>query len=789
MLPSAYPSSQWMFLLIKNSRMLKKFDLFMCMCVGVENLKHYEAYEAALRQGLQLTLRYLKLLFFGPPRSGKSSARRRLLREILNLHSLGEVSISTGVAETNDIIIKKMTSESAAIAGSQWWSMKRSNQAKQLDVYSEDDLSYLAHLFYRLISKSTAVPTTSSEEVSDLVDRGHSDRATLDSDVTSVIPELVSEAPPVTPLVPQSEEEHEINPSSNSLSDSDETEIQHALEKLSTILQSDSPEELQQLLEAIIMMNMMDVGGQPAFLDMLPALTVGAALYLLFFRLDQQLQEHYPVRFLASGSRDEMTLESSYCIEEVLCQALASIDCFGRQSPQQDAESASDSQALCRALLLGTFKDQVNDTQVSEIDRSLKEKFTGTKLYQEGLLLKSSTGKMFFTLDNMNGTEESEMSQIRKYIERIIKQHFPATPIPASWLMFRIVLHLLNKPVVSLAQCREIGLRLSMSTPVEEALFFFHHDIGSLMHYSNIPSMQDTVVCNPQVIFDSISKLIIDKFQYGNRALSAGEVDEFQQKGQFHLSHIADKTECHRSDLLTLNQLVDVLTHHNIIAEIKHDEREVPSEPKFIMPAVLKYATEEELKPATSTDSEEAPPLFVRFKSGFVPFGVFCASIAHLITRQDSLRPKWQLCNGLVKKNKVTFIIDRAFFATLISRPQDLEIRIKAQAESEYLLSDICLSVWQAVVETLETVVSKMKYKPYAKTEVASSSNEPLFDICFTCCLEDSHSNHLMKMAKDYSGHYHSAECLNQPLTVYLKKEHLIWFSEVRFTRHVARQI
>ena len=76
-------------------------------------------------------------------------------------------SISTGVAETNNVIIKKLTSEPAAIAGSQWWSMKRSEEGTQLDVYGEGDIGYLAQLFFQLISKLSTgtTPGTSSEPV------------------------------------------------------------------------------------------------------------------------------------------------------------------------------------------------------------------------------------------------------------------------------------------------------------------------------------------------------------------------------------------------------------------------------------------------------------------------------------------------------------------------------------------------------------------------------------------------------------------------------------------------
>ena len=443
----------------------------------------YEAYERALQGGISLTLRYLKFLFLGPPRSGKTSTRRQLVQEIINLMSLGESSKSTGVAETNDVIIKKLVSEPAAISNSKWWSPKRSSTKSdigQLDMYSERDLCYLAQLFYRLISTRT-VPAASSEPVPDQASSDHSvSTAPLHTDVPPLTPDT-EETNNILSQNMELEDDNEGQTFCDMLSDSEVMAIEKAFEKLTTILQSNSPEELQQLLEELTMINMIDVGGQPAFLEMLPALTIGPALYFLFFRLDQELRKQYRVRFLAADSEVETLLENSYSIEETLYQSLSSIACFGCHSPQECAESASKPQASSGALLFGTYKDQVDSVQISQMDKTLQERFTGTKPYEDGLLLKTLRGKIFFTVDNMFGTDESEMSDIRQDIEEIIKNNFPAIPIPASWLMFRILLHLLNKSVVSFAQCEEIAKRLSMPTPVEEALWFFHHNIGSLI--------------------------------------------------------------------------------------------------------------------------------------------------------------------------------------------------------------------------------------------------------------------------------------------------------------------
>ena len=152
--------------------------------------------------------------------------------------------------------------------------------------------------------------------------------------------------------------------------------------------------------------------------------------------------------------------------------------------------------------------------------------------------------------------------------------------------------------------------------------------------------------------------------------------------------------------------------------------------------------------------------------------------MAHLIAQLDSMSPRWQLCDNQVMRNKVKFIIDGAFFATLISRPQYIMVRIEQhpKARCKTTLEVICSKVRKTVIQTLEAVILNMKYKPYGTLQV---SIEKPFELAFTCNLEDSHSDHLMIVTKDDSGHH--AKCLKSHIDFDLEDRHLIWF-KVRIT-------
>ena len=763
-----------------------------CFTVGIENAKHFEAYERALQGAERLTMRYLKFIFFGLPRSGKSSTLRRLIREIVNLREVGGVSKSTGVAESSEVIIKKLTSAPAAIIksdqegeSSQWQSLnnlgkvpkKKSKMKKDRSMQGvwRADHKYLAQVFYHLISRSritndTKKPNTEQNEVSNTDKSG------------------IPETPREQNIPYSSENTREIDRASRSTEEKEtaglgasenpkhtgEKVIESAIEKLTTLLKSNDPEEFQLLLDDLTLLNMIDAGGQPAFVEMLPALTIGSALYLLFFRMDQELRKVYPVRFLASEKDRDIVLESSYCTEDVLCQSLSTVACFSSFTTSRRLPSQ---QSISRAILFGTHKDEVEkqgtlEARITEINNTLWETLSGI---QTDLLIKADKENNFFPVDNMDGNDN--IDRIRMEIDSVVQQVFPPIEIPPSWLMFRILLHLLNKPVVSLGQCRLIARKVTMPTSVEEAVWFFHHNIGSLMHYPEIPSMEDVVICDTQVVFDSVSELIIDTFSVSNRAIPESAVREFQDKGLFTLEHIECSTQKHRSSHLTPKQLIDLLKYLNILAEIiPEQESSSQASPKYIIPAVLKCASEDELQPRVRTSpGEEVCSFMIHFDCGFVPFGVFCAGVAHLIAHQDTLSPMWQLSKDhKVKKNKVIFLVDGTFQAILISRPQNLEIQVYqcSGTRKKKSLPEICFSIRQTVTETLETVILKLKYK----TAIQPSEERP-FHLAFACHRE-GHSDHLMKVVEGEEERY--GVCLRDDGELSLAEKHLVWFSASR---------
>ena len=725
--------------------------LFVCFfSTGLQNQQHYEAYQRALKEGVAIPLKYLKVLFFGPPRTGKTSMRRRLVGEIQNLTE-GPFQASTGTAECYDVIVKPVedkTIVSTTVITESKWSTVKALLGKEKIIHETDldeELWFLYQFIYEAVEKSSPVSNLKDETTK---------RPSLKTDP---VPSPISVK---TPKTVKSDLDADASlPNVPSVQRLGDEEIEKAFEAFTKVLQTPRQEQLKLLLDRTILMNMVDTGGQPAFLEMLPALAIGPALYLIFFRLDQGLKERYQIRYVSEDHEDVQLGDSSYTVEEVIFQALSSIACISCTTPRRDTMPNPLSHA---AVLIGTHKDLLrNETEIKTKDEALQEdlkEILEVDLIDKNLLRYAARDRLVFAIDNMTG-DEKELAEVRKRLENVIKQEFDKFPIPASWLMFNIFLSKMGKRTMSLLQCHKIGARLKVKN-TDEALWFLHHCVGTLMHFSDIEELKDVVICDPQVVFDSITDLILNSFNFDS--VSKLACDKFEEAGMFSYKDIQKISKNSKSDSLPLPKLVKLLESLNIIAPITPEypssfavspsnclpeyspQPDACQEEKLVyfMPAVLKHANEEELHMNQSLT--DPIPLMIHFKCGFVPIGVFCAMIASLVAQKNTL--KWILqepCSGhILRKNKATFRINDGgtFDISLISKPKRYEIHIACISAIDTTQEEICQHVLETVCDTLDQVISKMKLKQYL---ISSPPNQTLYELGFKCP-QHSNDDHLV---------------------------------------------
>ena len=271
------------------------------------------AYRQILATGDSIEMWFLKVILLGAPELGKSTVRRRLGGEIADIFSSGETTHpSTGTVESG-VVIRNLSSTTALVTSSEW------NFTKNL---SQEANVFLQYFFSHYLN--TQVTIERSPEV---------------NTAPETIAEGVKEDVPIRPQPEESAVSHTETPHGDShevtskpsagpkASNSSRSSItlSEVAELFRKAVHSEHWKDIKHLLKDTAYIKMEDTGGQPEFMDMLAALTIGPALYLLFCKLIDDLHSHYTVSYRSPSGESSTPVQSTYTVEEVLLSALASV--------------------------------------------------------------------------------------------------------------------------------------------------------------------------------------------------------------------------------------------------------------------------------------------------------------------------------------------------------------------------------------------------------------------------------------------------------------------------------
>ena len=736
------------------------------------------AYHLILATHDTIAMWFIKVVLLGAPGLGKSTVRRRLGGEIDDISSCGETTAypSTGTVESG-VVIRNLSSTTALMTPSEWHFTK--------------DLSEEASFFFSYISrrKIGGVAEISSPPESELTERNTQPEPV----VASKLSDHSSKKPGILRRLQRrirdkvrkssTRSTDAVEPSARPIQSSSSQYKAIVLEVAKLFGSAASPKywkDIKHLFKDTAYIKMEDTGGQPEFMDMLAALTIGPALYLLFCKLIDDLHSLYTVSYRSPSGESSTPVQSTYTVEEVLLSALASVSCFKSYSTtsQVDSEettSTGEGELLAShntslAYILGTHKDLVSEQEIAEFDRKLQESILSTDFYKEGLVQFSSEDRMVLPIDNMHGGKD-EIGKVRQFLEEGMKKHFKKLSIPAAWLVLSLCLRKREERTASLESVLQLAGELGMSErETKSALWFLHHHAGVLMYFPNLAELKDTVICDTQVVYDSATNLIVDTFRFVKVGKAASE--RFRKTGQFSLEDIGKATASVSGDYIPLVKLVKLLEHLNIIAPITPTESTSSrssstqsSKVAYFMPCVLQNAVREELdKWWETTSSPLSPaPLFIRYKCGFSLIGIFPAMIANLVGNEAL-----QLIVDDIKKNRVQFQMSGGDYdrITLISHPKYYAVHITRKSFARTPTHEVCSAVRGMVESTLKTVSSRMNYSFCAE-----------YQLSFEC---PSHPgrDHLCTVSKD-DGSPHVMLCLSKSEPVEMQSQHLAWFGKV----------
>ena len=687
--------------------------IFLFFLVG--EFKFTNAYRHFIKTKDVIKMRFLKFLFSGPPRLGKTTALRRLIGEIIDLLSAGEAQLvhsSTGAVESKrDMIVRTLSITTALVADAEWCA-----------VNSHSDEACMLFQMLQQSLETKDVPFT-SKPATDKMDTRVTKKVTTTTSITATAQQqpIMRDSGTLKPTLPKA---------NLSTPPNDIPVVVELFKKASA--QPKFAECMQHFFKAYLRIE--DTGGQPELMDMLPALTISPGLYLLFFNLEWNLKKEFNVYYQHSPDKATTHEESKITLEEMLLSTLSSVSCSCSPANSLTGEAANNSKmhdilesSNSVAYFVGTHMDKVTEEQISQFDKDLQSIVRGTDFFEKGLVQFCSEDKLIVAVNNMDGGVE-EVEKIKKMLNQAMERHFKPLSIPAVWLLLNLCLRMNKDRTASMKSVLELSSQFNMSAyETKVALWFLHHHAGVMMYFPNVPLLEDLVILDSQVVYDSVTFLILRAMSFDNVNQACSE--KLRERGQFVLKDLvaamvraSEKIEePQNKDLIPPEKLIALLKFLHIIAPISEDIPAHSSAEKqdvlYLMPCVLRTASKHQLD-AVFNDSDRPlhiAPLMIRYKCGFVPLGIFPALISNLIPNKS-----FNLVQREMMKNKVQF--RHQPLKTLVSflcYPRFYAIVISKLSVSECDVRKECAAIRQQVVAALEHVGSHMNYGNFVDYQFA----------------------------------------------------------------------
>ena len=674
------------------------------------------AYRHFISTKATVEMLFLKFLFLGPPRLGKTTALRRLMGKIVDLFTAGELDQyqpSTPAVELgHDMIVQGFTDMAAVIAGSDWSSAENlTDEACMLfqsladfsNVQSKADVATPTSV---AVVESAAVPTQAKP---------------------TPVPGIQAEKPKVAMVMKFFSGMGLMKRRQRKIKD-----IPEVVAIFKSVVENQGLwKDMRHSFKAYLRLE--DTGGQPELMDMLPLLTIGPGLYLLFFSYEWRLEEEFPVFYLNEAGQETPRETSTITLKEMLLSTLSSISCSNSSSNFSTAEEKSSSEmhhilesSNSVAFFVGTHKDQVSEEVVKEMDLQLQAIIRDTDFFEKNVVQFCSADQLVIAMDNSRGGA-AEVQKIRRLLERSMHKNFRKLKVPGVWLLFSLCLRKKEVRIISFQECMELAAQFNMDArETKVALWFLHHHAGILMFFPEVPVLSDLVIVDVQVVYESITRIILQAMTFDTVGLATAE--HFRNTGQFLVKDLVRATRGLSEELIPALKLVALLEFMHIIARIRTNrsavecdstgkEEEEKEEAVFIMPCVLRSASKEvmDLVYTDKLRPQGIAPLMIRYKSGFLPLGVFPALISSLIASSS-----FQLIQEEVKKNLIRFYYGSGFaLISFAAHSKFIGVVVSQQPKGMQDMGLVCVELKNEIGALLDKVATRMNYGRFTEFQFA----------------------------------------------------------------------
>ena len=463
-------------------------------------------------------------------------------------------------------------------------------------------------------------------------------------------------------------------------------------------------------LDKKVLGRIIDIGGQPQLLELLPRFISGISLGVVVTDLSQDLADYSISYFYADdGKSVGKGIKSSLTNEQIIRMFLQMI------------VSQSTKQKKVKVMIVGTHKDvehQSKETRKKK-EKKLKDIVTTFGLEKNIIYTDETHANIIFAVNALHPEEEDHAIGRKIMEETMNEKHAQVVSIPIKHHNLELTIKKLSKSERVAIPIEEVFEHVNhyykTCESMKEGLVFLHRSFR-IFYFKEIP---DIVFGEPQLLLNFMTRVTVYHIKLttnpDQEATSTGAWKQFKEQGIITEDILVDIYNVF-DQVLTPRRMIEVMEKLLITCLV--------SEGEYLMPSLLTaLASLPRAKPSLwlrwlpsgfgnyLTDlisglTSDVTMLF-HFPLGLVRFGVYCTTVCELISNYN-----WKL-TGAVSRNRFSFrrslcagtvaLIDSfdSFFIVNLDIPSNI---------SSGLLPNMCSEVRDTLLTVINKVTKELRY-------------------------------------------------------------------------------
>ena len=712
----------------------------MCIYFTGQTLMRQMLQQAKI-EGLTINVRHAKILFCGASCAGKTSFSR-----LLKHQKHKTVYKSTPAGDAQQVLISGRVN----VEGTNWINLDSKLETQELrrrlvvKLQSHDNADINDSPLNNTSSLNSDAPTIDNEPSFD-IPQSNKQAVTITADSGSIVDVantgLKDRVQDDKNLVPTNEEFSElpITATSELLDENVQINKPVATEE-EMVTYTDSVSE--SIPKTWDLFTLLDTGGQPEFINMLPAINASTAITFVVLNMSsgkECLNNSVLAQYKCDGYNytncflKYTNLHLLKCLLSSVKVAAMKKDDF---KPELIKKITEDQQTLPVVCVIGTCADVLKkkfgkryDQEISEINKEVKKLVETMNKEEMVIFWCDAEGNYVIPIDNtiprdsqkgiikrlfksqvIQNQTATTIERIRENSNKILKKK-AQYEIPISWFILELELRNVDRVCIPLTEVQEIcdsimpSHRKMRLVEIKEVLKFYHL-YGMLLYFSEVDGMKDFVITNPQWLFINLSKIIMCQF----------EVDANDLYGANHIKNMHNGI-CYMELLRTikldlqgvkLESFIKLLVYLKIIAPMMNGG--------YFMPTILppcssnvSFTEQEYGKPAAYSINgecihQEVEPLLIEFFFGTVPRGLFGFLIVQLLQDNTETFKLFGENDDILRRcaDLVSFYVKPCFYVSLLDRISYLELQVRVKGNEPSCHYELQLAVTEALRKVCE---------------------------------------------------------------------------------------